>query len=136
MTKQELEKYQHLEQQAAIIFELHQNLERQKLQLASNEMSQDMPKTSNRRLLSDVIEKLDSKAWEYYNCRLRALQQLDAIEEFIESLDNPLHQNILRLKYVQGYQWWKVARELNYSERHVKDIRDKILENCALKCII
>jgi len=128
MNKKELEEYQHLECKAEIILKIYEKLDKEKSNIFSKSENSDMPKSSNKRLLSDVIEEIDSIAWKYFNLRLQALAKQSAIEDFIESLENPLHENILRLKYIEGYPWWKVARELNYSStRHLRNVRDEIL---------
>jgi len=126
MTKEILESYQQMKHEARIIYQIWRKLEQEKLSF--NSSADDMPKTSNRRTLSDIMAESDARAQEYYNLHLMSLQTLAKIERFINSLADPLHRNILRLKYIEGYQWWKVARELDYSsERYLRDMRDRIL---------
>ena len=131
MIKEELRKYQDLKRKSEIILGIYEDLKSRKEKMSTNSGLSDMPKTSNKRLLDDVIAELDSKAWKYHRTYLRALKQLSVTEEFIESLEEPLHQNILRLKYIEGLTWRDLAQELDYNERQVRRIHGEILERLA-----
>jgi len=125
MTKEILESYQQLKHEAKSVYRIWRKLEQEKLSFKS--LADDMPKSSNRRTLGDVVAESDERAQEYYNLHLLSLQALAKVERFIYSLPNPLHRNVLRLKYIEGFQWWRVAKELNYHESHIKKIMVEIL---------
>lgn len=125
MTKEDLEEYQDLKKEAKIVYGIWRKLEKEKISF--NSIGDGMPKPSNKRTLGDVIAESDARSQEYYSLHLRALQALTRIERFIGTLSEPLHRNILRLKYIERWQWWRVARELNYSERQIFNIISDIL---------
>jgi len=125
--KEWLESYQQLKIKAKSTYRIWERLEKEKSSLSAP--ADDMPKSSNKRTLEDVEVEIDARAWEYWNLHIEALKQQKEIEAFIQNLPE-LPQNILRLKYIEGYQWWRVARELKYSEKQLRRIRDEILESC------
>ena len=127
MTKLKMQSYRQMKIKAKITYQIWRKLEQEKLTLSMP--ADDMPKTANKRTLVDAMAECDKVAQEYYKTHQKASQALVEVERFISSLNNPLHENIMQLKYVEGKPWWKVAKELNYSsERHLRDIHDKILE--------
>ena len=94
----------------------------------------DIPKTSNRRTLVDILAEIDYQAHEYHTKYLKALKTQHEIELFIGSLTNPLHRNILRLKYLDGRDWREVAEMLNFkSVSHLKEQRNKSLAKSEIR---
>ena len=123
--KEWLESHQQLKIEAKNTYRIWKKLERDKLSFSVT--TDDMPKTSNPRTLEDVIAESDMLSHKYYNLHLEALKRAGDIEQFITKIDDVLTRNVLRLKYIEGYQWWKVAKELNGTESNFRAIRDKIL---------
>jgi len=67
-------------------------------------------------------------------CRQSNLvKQLNRIEELIGLVDDPMHRNILRLRYVSGYKWQAVADKTNYCLRYAKEIRNMAIDEIERK---
>ena len=60
--------------------------------------------------------------------RDEALKILDDIEDMIESLEDFDQKTVLRLKYIDGLTWDEVALQANWSERSVRRIHGRALE--------
>ena len=129
MTKERLESYQQLKHEADSIYRICVDLEKEKLRL--NSPPHDMPKSTNKRTLEAVMAEYDVMCWKFHQKHLEALRVLKEIEDFIAGLDHVLHQNILRLKYVEGKKWWQVAEQLHYSREHIVRTVAKIFEDAV-----
>lgn len=80
------------------------------------------------------VDEIDRKILEE-TVKLERLRL--AAEEVIDSL--PVQQKtVMHLRYVQGRNWYKVAKESNYSIQHCHRIEQAALENLkdATKCDI
>ena len=51
------------------------------------------------------------------------------LENWLDSVSDPLLRNILRLQYVEGFTQARIADELGYSKRSVERILQKFWEN-------
>jgi len=126
VTKVELEEYKHLRNEARTIYRIWRKLEQEKLSFGSN--TDDMPKSSNKRTLADVVAESDARSQQYYYLHLQALKRLNLIELFVKRLDSALHRDIIRLKYIECKTWCEVGNELNREKHAVRKIRDEVLE--------
>lgn len=75
-----------------------------------------------------MLEKLRGM----YNRKWDALIALRTeIELVIDHLE-PAERLLIRYRYIDGLEWYKVARKLSYSERHTKRRHGEILKKMAL----
>lgn len=65
-------------------------------------------KNSSEELNVRIIEKTE----EIYREISRIYDDRDKLVKAIDNLEDPLQSQILRLKYVNGYSWSKIKREL------------------------
>ena len=71
------------------------------------------------RKLQDSIKK------RYKKCLELKIQ----IEQFIESIDDSRTRLIFELRYIEGYKWQKISKELGaYDESYARKIHDRYLE--------
>jgi len=68
-------------------------------------------------LLKKRKEKLQSK--------------LDILDKLTEGL-NEVEREIIRMYYIEGKQWWQIAYEVKYSERHCRRIRAEAICKLAV----
>ena len=61
-------------------------------------------------------------------CEVRQSRALcDAIRNAIWTLRDPLLQDVLELRYIDGYHLWQIANRLHISERHARRLhRDAV----------
>lgn len=57
-----------------------------------------------------------------------ALDREAEIEEFISMLDGPILRQLLRYKYLELLTYEQIAKEMNYSERHVRRLHGRALQ--------
>ena len=70
----------------------------------------------------DALERRAAKARE------KALGLAEEIEEMIEGLEDNTQKSVLSLHYLKGYSWVKVGMVLHYTDRNVRRIHGKALE--------
>lgn len=61
-----------------------------------------------------------------------------AVEEFVDSLDNPMDRSILRLRYLEGQNWVQVQQSLYaegvyYTDRHITRLHKRALNAARRK---
>ena len=56
---------------------------------------------------------------------MKAEQQI--VQAVIDAVDDPDQRHLLRLRYINGYKWERVAVEMNYSFRHTLRIHGAAL---------
>ena len=66
---------------------------------------------------------------KYYDKLLLIREELLMLENWLDSVSDPLLRNILRLQYVEGFTQARIADELGYSKRSVERILQKFWEN-------
>lgn len=55
--------------------------------------------------------------------------ELAAIESAVDSLDHPTERLLLRLRYINGYSWTRVARAIHYSRAQTMRIHGRALRH-------
>ncbi len=53
--------------------------------------------------------------------------ELTAIESAVDGLDDPTERLLLRLRYIEGYSWTRVARAIHYSRAQTMRIHARAL---------
>ena len=71
------------------------------------------------------IDELERKLIEKLDGRIK-LQR--AIEQAIESVDDPLLRTILRSRYIQGKTWKDICYQTNYSRSQINSLHGKALK--------
>ena len=69
---------------------------------------------------------------ELINKKKEKLQsKLDMLDRLTEGL-NDIERDIIRMYYIEGKQWWQIAYEVKYSERHCRRIRAEAICKLAV----
>ena len=69
---------------------------------------------------------------ELINKKKEKLQsKLDMLDRLTEGL-NDIERDIIRMYYIEGKQWWQIAYEVKYSERHCRRIRSEAIGKLAV----
>ena len=69
---------------------------------------------------------------ELINKKKEELQsKLDMLDKLTEGL-NKVEREIIRMYYIEGKQWWQIAYEVKYSERHCRRIRSEAICKLAV----
>ncbi len=71
------------------------------------------------------LEKLINKKKE------KLQSKLDMLDKLTEGL-NKVEREIIRMYYIEGKQWWQIAYEVKYSERHCRRIRSEAICKLAV----
>lgn len=79
------------------------------------------------------IEKIETLEREAASAREKALELAEQIEDLIDALEEYDQKAVIRLRYVCGYSWPKVASLLHYSDRSVRRIHGKAIKNLEAK---
>lgn len=57
--------------------------------------------------------------------------KLDTIDMLLEGL-NDIERIVIQKKYIEGLQWWQVAYNVGYGERHCRRIRGEAIQKLIL----
>lgn len=73
------------------------------------------------------IEKI-----EYLESRIAStMEKIEKVDRTLEGLTEE-ERKVLVNRYIEGRQWWKVAYNVGYSERHCKRIRNEAMEKMII----
>lgn len=85
----------------------------------------------NLKKLEREVEALDENTAKVLaDTKKRLADQLQRIEDAIASLD-PTERDILRLRYIKGCSWTKIAQCVHYSRSAAFDIHAEALRKLA-----
>lgn len=93
----------------------------------------DMPRASGsrgggQRGLDDAIARIVEYE-EYVNREIARLCDLKTeIRETIASVSNPVHRELLELRYINGYSWGRVAKTMHYSSDRIWHLHSDALK--------
>lgn len=88
-----------------------------------------MPHGSSQRDLSDYIVTIDEMIEDLKQERLKKVKRQKEIEHRIRQIKDEDEQRVLRLRYIKGMKWEKVAVEMGYSWKQVHRIHSEALRN-------
>ncbi|HEM4817362.1 TPA: DUF1492 domain-containing protein [Streptococcus suis] len=91
----------------------------------------DEPKSGSQKNSSEELNaRIIDRTEEIYREIERIYDDRDKLVKAINSLEDPLQSQILRLKYVNGYSWSKIKRELPmFAESTIFEYHAKGLKN-------
>lgn len=87
-----------------------------------------MPRSGAGGGIEMQIDRIMAAERRLNKARDEALEILEGIEDMIESLENFDQKRILRLRYIDGLTWDEVAMDAGFSERSVRRIHGRALE--------
>lgn len=87
-----------------------------------------MPRGGGGNGLDAQVARIDALERRAAKAREKALGLAEEIEEMIEGLEDNTQKSVLSLHYLKGYSWVKVGMVLHYTDRNVRRIHGKALE--------
>ncbi len=91
-----------------------------------------MPKGSNQCDLSDYAAAVDHQLELLKRERLQRVRVYQEIEQQIRIMTDEEEQEVLRLRYIDGHKWEKVAAGMGYSWKQIHRIHARALMHFAL----
>lgn len=93
----------------------------------------DMPSApSHGDRLASYMARLDELSEKYEN----ALDAVFETHKAIDGLENAKHRVILNMRYVERKRVWEIAKQLNYSERRVKQMQNDALARIEIDPLV
>lgn len=87
-----------------------------------------MPRAGSGGEIEMQVDRILAAERRLNRARDEAMAILEGIEDMIESLENFDQKRILRLRYIDGLTWDEVAMDSGFSERSVRRIHGRALE--------
>lgn len=88
----------------------------------------DMPRGGGQHGLDDAIARIIEYE-EYVNREIARLCDLKTeIRDVIASVSNPVHRELLELRYINGYSWRRVAKAMHYSSDRIWHLHSDALK--------
>lgn len=78
----------------------------------------DRVQVSPEDRMEKIFMRIDSEAEKYAKARARYDREVRKRVEMIASLENPVHVELLTLRYVDGLKWEEIACAMGYTFRH------------------
>lgn len=98
-------------------------------------MSFDNVKTSGTNKISSQTEDAAIRNIEIEDIlkkkKGKLQHKLDILDKLIEGL-NEIERKVITMYYIEGKQWWQIAYEVKYSERHCRRIRAEAICKLAV----
>ena len=88
-----------------------------------------MPRGNGSSDLSGYAARLDELERKLQEKHDTAVHLMGEITTSIDAMENATERALLRLRYICGYTWERIAVELGYSWRQVHYIHGKALQN-------
>lgn len=104
-------------------------LEEIRLMKMNPSMNNDgMPHGSSQSDLSKYASELDELENELYKEGVEQLKMYKDIKSRINELIDEDEREVMFYRYIKGLEFWEIAKNVGYSERHVKRLHGKALE--------
>lgn len=93
----------------------------------------DMPKApSSVHDLSDYASAVFELVDSLNTIHVDIIRQYEQISEAIERLEDETEKQVLRLRYLRGYQWHQIANAIGYAERNTYKIHGDALAHFSI----
>lgn len=92
-----------------------------------------MPHGSSQEDLSGYAATLDEMIEDLKKERLEKVKIRKKIERSIRNLEDEDEQEVLRLKYINGWEWEDIAIEIGYGLRNTHYIHSRALKNLSIE---
>ena len=91
---------------------------------------------SNRRSIEEAVEQIDKLIRRFMDYQSDLIRTRGMIENAIESLRDPVLQEVLQMRYLDGLNFHQIAGKLGYSDRHLVRLHRAALEKMSLNCLL
>lgn len=90
---------------------------------------------SNRRSIEEAVEQIDKLIRRFMDYQSDLIRTRGMIENAIESLRDPVLQEVLQMRYLDGLSFHQIAGKLGYSDRHLVRLHRAALEKMSLNVL-
>lgn len=91
-----------------------------------------MPHGSNQSDLSSYAAVLQEKEEELYKEGVKQVQTYKDIAYRINKLENENERDVMFYRYIKGYDFWEIAKLMDYSENWILKMHGKALEKIKI----
>ena len=84
-----------------------------------------MPHGSSQNDLSSYAAVLQEREEELYREGVSQVQSYKDIAFRISRLEDQDERDVLFYRYIKGYDWWKIAQIMDYSERWIYELHGR-----------
>lgn len=91
-----------------------------------------MPHGSSQNDLSSYAAVLQEREEELYREGVSQVQSYKDIAFRISRLEDQDERDVLFYRYIKGYDWWKIAQVMDYSERWVYELHGRALKKIEI----
>lgn len=92
-----------------------------------------MPRGSNQNDLSSYAAILHEREEELYQEGVKQVQAYKDIAYKIEKIDNQDERDVLFYRYMKGFDWWKIAQIMDYSESWIYELHGNALKKIKIE---
>ncbi len=87
-----------------------------------------MPRGNHQTTLDLQMEIIESAQKRFDAAREAYLEELNEIEDLIDTIEDKRYRRALYFHYIYGWKWEKVAEKMHYSESSVRRFHAKALK--------
>ncbi len=91
-----------------------------------------MPHGSSQNDLSSYAAVLQEREEELYREGVSQVQSYKDIAFRISRLEDQDERDVLFYRYIKGYDWWKIAQIMDYSERWIYELHGRALKKIEI----
>jgi len=91
-----------------------------------------MPHGSSQNDLSSYAAVLQEREEELYREGVSQVQSYKDIAFRISRLEDQDERDVLFYRYIKGYDWWKIAQIMDYSERWIYELHGRALKKMEI----
>jgi len=91
-----------------------------------------MPHGSNQSDMSSYAAVLQEKEEELYKEGVKQVQTYKDIAYRINKLENENERDVMFYRYIKGYDFWEIAKLMDYSENWILKMHGKALEKIKI----
>ena len=92
-----------------------------------------MPHGSSQNDLSSYAAVLQEREEELYREGVSQVQSYKDIAFRISRLEDQDERDVLFYRYIKGYDWWKIAQIMDYSERWIYELHGRALKKMEIE---
>lgn len=91
-----------------------------------------MPHGGEQRDLSNYVAELDEMIQNCIDERCWRIKTYQQIARQIKRLRSENEKDVLFYRYIKGLDWWEIAEQMKYSQRHITRLHGKALAHFEL----
>ncbi|RHT20990.1 sigma-70 family RNA polymerase sigma factor [Clostridium sp. AM33-3] len=130
--KEFLRSYRKRKKHIAALIDQLEELKSAKLGASSCGIGDGMPHAHNQTDLSDYVAKLEELKEVIIHERYKLVKDATEVAKAIRKLNDSDEVYVLTKRYMMGWDWEKIAKEMGYAIRNVHYIHSRALEKLEI----